>query len=338
MYAMIHYLFDHILTIIFYLGAIMVQSLILDGLNASDLIKFLMTMVLTMAIWIPFIVDMIRYFMVRSHFKKAYSTLQHSEYIIDLIQRPRNLMGSDIYDLLKGCSENMRQRIAALQQKQSDLTKYIHLWVHQIKLPLSTLNLLSENTNDHMKYQISRIRLDLDMILYYCRMQSQPKDFLLKPIDLKQVIHDVLMQQRILLQQNGFTIESFDESVVVISDKKWLSFMLEQILANAIKYRDTHKSSFIHFDIRKSGKTIELSITDNGIGIHPNDLPYVFDPFFTGHNGYANANSSGMGLALIKSMAKLLHIDIKIESEYQQWTKVVLSFDDHGQTTNITNL
>lgn len=341
MSAIIRYLFDHILLIVFYLLALLLQGFILDGLNASDLIQFMMAMTLTLTIWIPFVVDMIRYFMVISRFKKAFSSLKHSEYITALVEQPKNQVGRDIYGLIKGCTDNMRQSMAELNQKQNELTKYIHLWAHQIKLPLSALNLLGEHSNDNIKLQVRRITSDLDMMLYYCRMQSRPNDFLLKPVDLKQVIHQVLMDQRILLQQNGFTISCFDENTEVITDKKWIGFIIEQIVSNAIKYKDSSKSCQIEFKIRKDGQTIELSIKDNGIGIHPNDLPYVFDPFFTGHNGYTNANSSGMGLALIHSMTKALHIGITIHSEYHQWTEVVLTFNDEHTLQNdfnVTNL
>lgn len=86
MSAIIRYLFDHILLIVFYLLALLLQWFILNGLNASDLIQFMMAMTLTLTIWIPFVVDMIRYFMVISRFKKAFSSLKHSEYITALVE------------------------------------------------------------------------------------------------------------------------------------------------------------------------------------------------------------------------------------------------------------
>lgn len=327
-----HYLLDHGTIIVCYgLTSVMIVA-ILNAIHASSLVITMVMLLITLSFLIPFIIDMIHYFTVIHRFTSTYRSLDHSEYITDLLERPSSLLGQDIYDLLQGCNTNMRLTIKKYHDDQLELTKYMQLWVHQIKLPLSALQVLVKPKDEAMMVQINRLRYDLDMILYYCRLKNTKQDFLLRSVDLKQVIHDVLIAQRVNLQQAGFEISTFTDPIMVYTDSKWIEFMIEQIVSNAIKYKDEQKHPSLVFTIGSTDSTITLHITDNGLGIHRHDLPYVFDPFFTGHNGYTNANSSGMGLTLIKTMADALHIHLSIESELGEYTTVNLGF------TTITNL
>ena len=326
MRAVIHYIFDHGLNLVCYGLTIVLVTLILDALHASSLIIITTIIILLIGMFIPFFMDMIRYFLTIHRFKKAFETLSHSEYITQYLARPNDQLGQDIYELLLGCNQNMEATIAALRKNQYELTRYIQLWVHQIKLPLSALNLMANDQNDQMKVELNRLRYDLDMILYYCRVKNANRDFRLTNVDLKTIIHEVLMRQRIALQEYGFTIEPLQQTTLVQSDGKWLAFIIEQIVSNAIKYHDPNKSPLLVFTTSSVDQTTILSIKDNGIGIHPNDLPYIFDPFFTGNNGYTNANSSGMGLSLIKTMCETLSITISIDSDYGRSTTVSLVF------------
>ncbi len=326
MRQVIQYILDHGLTLVCYGLTIFFVTLILDALHASSLIITTAIIILLIGMLFPFLMEMIRYHLTIHRFKKAFDALDHSEYITQYLARPNDLLGRNIYDLLLGCNENMEATIAALRKNQQELTRYMQLWVHQIKLPLSALNLMVDDQNDQMKVELNRLRYDLDMILYYCRVHNANRDFRLSMVDLKAIIHQVLMVQRTPLQEYGFTIEPLKQTTWVQSDAKWLSFIIEQIVSNAIKYRDPNKSCQLVFTTSCNDQTTTLSIFDNGLGIHPNDLPYVFDPFFTGNNGYTNANSSGMGLSLIKTMCEALSIAISIDSDYGQSTTVSLRF------------
>lgn len=208
------------------------------------------------------------------------------------------------------------------QQEQELLEDYFTMWVHQVKLPISALGLLLENDPTQvkeMKMQAAQIDRYVGMVLAFLRMRSSSSDFVFREVKL-----DSIIQRSIRSFSTAFIYQKiplrFDLTHwCILSDEKWLGFVIDQILSNAIKYSNRKE---IH--IYQEGEN--LIIQDHGLGIAQADLFRIMEKGFTGENGrLMMEESSGLGLYLSKEILKRLGHRLKIESKLNQGTKVILS-------------
>ena len=183
------------------------------------------------------------------------------------------------------------------------------------------------------KAQLARINSFVEQILFYARADAAEKDYLLTACDLDATINKVLQQQKDLLIGNKIRIEKNDTAHSVVTDSKWLTFMLGQIVNNSIKYRDAAKQPCISFAVEEMADKTVLKIRDNGIGIPEQDIDRVFDKTFTGENGRKGNASTGMGLYICKQLCNKLGHAITIASVYGEYTEVEIAF---GKETFLT--
>ena len=173
--------------------------------------------------------------------------------------------------------------------------------------------------------QIRRLDNNIDEILYYVRSEDTEKDFIITEIDLKEVIRNISLKNKDDLLENNIEFKVELGVTSVNSDKKWLEFIINQIINNSIKYKKGNESIIKIESIENKDKVI-LAIYDNGIGIPAKDLKRVFDKSFTGTNGRDKVKSTGMGLYIIKNLCNKLGHNISIESKENEYTKVILEF------------
>ncbi|MCM3782707.1 sensor histidine kinase [Neobacillus mesonae] len=207
---------------------------------------------------------------------------------------------------------------------------FINQWVHQMKTPLSVLHLMNQEQDDEqsasMKDELDRMRKGLDMVLYAARLDSFEHDLYIESISLSTIVRSVTSEQkRLFIRNHVFPFVDIDPELIVVSDEKWLRFIITQLLTNAVKY-SKGSSSKIHFRGFKQEDRFILSVEDEGIGIPKEDITRVFDPFFTGENGRTVQESTGMGLYLVKEVADRLGHEVKLESEQHKGTIVQLIF------------
>ena len=229
------------------------------------------------------------------------------------------------------------------RKMQADMKDYYSMWVHQIKTPIAALQLLLqtqksewENTdapedvcirrmqvNSEMEDEIFRIEQYVGMALQYQRINSDSNDFVLEQVALDSIIREtihkyakVMIRRRIPLRYNGC-------SEVVVTDAKWLSFVLEQLLSNAVKYT---KDGEIVITVEKGQEGCFLSVTDHGCGIRKEDIPRVFEKGYTGFNGHQDKHSTGIGLYLCRRIMDKLGHTITLESRVGEGTKVQIGF------------
>ena len=157
------------------------------------------------------------------------------------------------------------------------------------------------------------------------RSENTEKDFAISEIDLKEVVRNVSIKNKDDLLENNVLFETDLKAKNVNTDKKWLEFILNQIINNSIKYKKD-KESIIKIESSETKDKVILKIYDNGIGIPEKDLKRVFEKSFTGTNGRNKAKSTGMGLYIIKNLCNKLGHKIYIESEENKYTKVILEF------------
>lgn len=246
-----------------------------------------------------------------------------------------------ICELPPACSTEAADYQALVRQLQSELTElknrdenrfrdtieYYTLWVHQIKTPISSMHLTLQNEDCALSRQLSsdlfRIEQYVEMVLAYLRLDAGSGDYVFRRCSLDTLIRSSIRRFSMEFINRKLKIEYTPVSDYLITDEKWLSFVLDQLLSNALKY--TRKGSI---RIYKKDPFC-LCIEDTGIGIAPQDLPRIFEKGYTGCNGRTNQASSGIGLYLCKRICDNLGIGISVSSVPDQGTAVCLDLTQY---------
>lgn len=207
-----------------------------------------------------------------------------------------------------------------------EMEEYMALWVHEVKTPLAALGLMAENKpgdfSSKMKKELSRVEACIDQAMYYARSQSPREDYLIRKISLEDIVNRVLRENSTRLIEQGIHIEKENLKIQGYTDSKWLIFILNQLMNNAIQYRKEN-SEFCFFGEERD-EWIELGLKDNGIGIKASDLPRIFERGYTGETGRKFGKSTGMGLYICKKLCEKLYMDIKVVSQQGEGTRVTL--------------
>jgi signal transduction histidine kinase len=224
----------------------------------------------------------------------------------------------------------LRQRLTETDyEKDRDLTEmvdYYTVWAHQIKTPIAALRLLlqTESVPQYAEIgdQLGRIEEYVDMVLGFIRSEAISGDLLLKEYDLDLIIKQAVKRNSKTFIRKKITLKYEPLKASAVTDKKWLTFVLEQILSNALKYTSAGHVA-IYMDPSQSNT---LVIEDTGIGINAADLPRVYEKGYTGYRGREHQPATGIGLYLCKKILQKLSHQIEIESEEGRGTRVKISF------------
>ena len=256
----------------------------------------------------------------------------------DLLKRPvaeqsYNVEAKDIleerYVDLIHAQEKSRvdtENISARSSK--DMEQYYNIWVHQIKTPISGMNVLLQSMEPteevgELQNQLFSVEQYVDMALQYQKIKSTTNDFSFAEIPLNKVIRENIRKYARLFIAKKLAVRYEETALRVLTDEKWISFVLGQIITNAVKYSD--KGS-ITISAYEDECNTYLSVKDEGIGISPEDLPRVFERGYTGYNGRADKKSTGIGLFLCKRVTRMLGHKIQISSEPGKGTEVTIIF------------
>lgn len=269
--------------------------------------------------------------------KKFYSNLLNNvenldkKYLIlEMIEKPGFYEGKIFYELLYEINKSMIENVKEYSLSINEFKEYVEMWIHEVKIPISSLVLLNHNHKNELskKYEEQIRRLDnyIDQILYYVRSENVEKDYIIKGTSISSVIKSVALKNKDDLIENDIELDVKVNDENVLTDSKWLEFMLNQIINNSIKYRNQDKKACIKITTEKIDNKVTLSIYDNGIGIKKSDLPQIFNKSYTGDNGRKVAKSTGMGLYIVKNLCEKLGHKLDVESEYGKFTKVQITF------------
>ena len=230
----------------------------------------------------------------------------------------------------------MLERIGVIQRERKEYKEYIEQWIYEVKTPITAMKLICKNnhcsfTRDLMA-ELENVNRFTEQALYFARSEHTEKDYSVREICLSDVVHEAIADNKYLLRQNHVTItvEAMDD--VVYTDDKWIRFILDQIISNAVKYRTDHPA--LHFFTWKENDRVLLSVEDNGIGIPAGDLPRIFEKGFTGENGRRIHSSTGIGLYLCRRLCDKLGIGISASSG-GQGTTISLSFPINDFVTGV---
>ncbi|GIN91315.1 two-component sensor histidine kinase [Siminovitchia terrae] len=219
----------------------------------------------------------------------------------------------------------------------TDYENYIEGWVHEIKKPLSLMTLVLDNRSDEMSPLVRKRMLhirdqmlgDVERILYFARLGAVHKDYIFESINLLAVCKQTIEDHQTLLDESGFEIQFIGEDMEILSDRKGLAFILEQLIFNSTKYVVQNQDNpILKFEMvydEVSEQTI-LHISDNGPGVSEEDLPFIFDKGFTGGRGTYTRQATGMGLFLVSKMAYDLTIQLDAKSELDSGLTISLIF------------
>lgn len=250
--------------------------------------------------------------------------------VLETLSEPSFLEGKILYDSLYQIDKSMNERIKLYEKNLSDFKEYVEMWIHEVKIPLSSLSLMCHNHHNEIdkKYlnQINKLDNYVDQVLYYVRSNDAEKDFLIKKTNLEKIINSVMIKNKDEILLNNITVNVDNLDVFVYTDTKWLIFIINQIINNSIKYKKHDGDSFIKIYATEDKDLVNLFIYDNGIGISKSDITRVFDKTFTGENGRKDANSTGMGLYIVEKLINKLGHKISISSEENEFTEVKITF------------
>ncbi|MBT2290615.1 sensor histidine kinase [Paenibacillus albidus] len=233
-----------------------------------------------------------------------------------------------------------------LHSYRHKLTEHIHFinqWVHAMKTPLSVIHLIIQDKDGPpftaIGDELDRLRKGLDTVLYSARLDTFEHDFYVERLDLEKIVRAVTSEQkRLFIRKRVYPSIVMEQQIAITSDDKWLSFVLTQLITNAVRYT-VQEGRHIHFHgyVREGGGAV-LEIRDEGVGIPPGDLPRVFDPYFTGVNGRSFQESTGMGLYLVKQICGKLGHEVEISSREGEGTAVRILFQENNAPVNPSRL
>ena len=315
--------------IILFIILVIILLFLLDLFGVN---KYLTIMILSL-LSIYFIVDFLTFYLKRKkyydNFLNNLNLLDKKYLILETLEEPEFLDGKIFYDALYKIDKSMMENINNYRNETEDFKEYVEMWIHEIKIPIAGLMLMYHNNktvNKNFLDQLNSLDNLTDQILYYVRSNYAEKDFLIKEASMDKIINEVLLKNKDSILENHIDVTVDVKNIKVLTDSKWLVFILNQIINNSIKYCDKNRKSYIMFYIEDNEKEMTLHIKDNGIGVNASDLKHVFDKSFTGENVRKMRNSTGFGLYISKKLIEKLGHKISATSEENKYFEITITF------------
>ncbi|MCM1524339.1 MAG: sensor histidine kinase [Ruminococcus sp.] len=241
---------------------------------------------------------------------------------ISEISRSGGLIENDYADIIISISEEMRANENRMNDRYSDMTDYYTLWAHQIKTPIAAMSLILQS-EDHprtgeLREDLQSIEQYAEMVMCYIRLGSSSGDFVIKEYDLDGIIRQAVRKFSSQFIRRKIKLIYEPVRCTVITDEKWLLFVIEQVISNALKYT---ASGEVEISLEEP-KT--LCVRDTGAGIAAEDIPRIFEKGYTGCNGRADKKASGIGLYLCRLICGRLGHSITASSERGEGTKIYI--------------
>ncbi len=238
-----------------------------------------------------------------------------------------NVYDSEYNDIIHNLKAEVINIEKGTSEKYSDMMDYYSVWVHQIKTPIASMRLTLQNDDSALSRTIlsdlSRIEQYVEMVLAYLRLDSESSDYVFKEYSVDEIIKKSVKKFSSEFIRRKLSLQFEPCDLTIVSEEKWFSFVIEQVLSNALKY--TRKGSV---KISMPQPSL-LCFEDTGIGIAEEDLPRVFEKGYTGGNGRIDAHASGLGLYLCKRICDNLSIGITAESKLNQGTRMYLDLSQN---------
>ena len=261
-------------------------------------------------------------------------TLDKKYLVPEVMEKADSQEGEMLMSVLRKAEVSMSDNVAGYRRGSEEYRDYIETWVHEVKIPISASKMIIENHGDDaiaesgIADELDRIEGYVEQALFYARSSNVEKDFFIKETDLSEIVKGVISKRRKTLIPMHASIDMGDlqSGKEVLSDGKWLSFIISQIVDNSIKYASPDRNLKLSFYMSEENGKVVLNISDNGVGIKSSEISRAFDKGFTGSNGRIGRASTGIGLYLCKKLCVRLGHDIAMESEEGEGTTVKIMF------------
>ncbi|MGY5239611.1 sensor histidine kinase [Clostridium tertium] len=290
--------------------------------------------ILIFSTWIVplFINIFIEYFKQNSFYKNMISILENldKKYLLsEVIEEPEFLEGKIVYEVLKETNKNMNENVKYYKEKQVEYREYIETWVHEIKTPIASTKLILDNSESEIVskifYEIKKIEGFIEQVLYYSKSEDVSKDYIIKEFNLSDAVKIAIRNNSRDFINKKITLDLKEIYIMIFSDIKWVTFIINQIIGNSIKYSQKGRGKITIYT-KSNENSNSLIIEDNGVGINQRDIDKVFEKGFTGENGRIYGKSTGIGLYLCNSLCEKLGLGIKLKSKEKVGTSVEIIF------------
>ena len=232
---------------------------------------------------------------------------------------------SDYQYIVRALQEEITSLGTSSAARYQELTEYYTVWVHQIKTPITSMRLTLQNEDTQLSRKLTsdllQIEQYVEMVLAFMRLDSDSSDYVFREYSIDAIVKQAVTRFASEFIDRKLRLEYEPIEQAVVTDEKWLSFVIEQILSNALKYT---RSGCIRIYMQE----LTLCIEDTGIGIAAEDIPRIFEKGYTGYNGRKDKKASGLGLYLCRRICGKLGIGISVESELDRGTTVRIDMSD----------
>ncbi|WP_338752300.1 sensor histidine kinase [Bacillus sp. FJAT-52991] len=273
---------------------------------------------------------------------KFYQSLQERDHDLDITNLP--LPESPFEQIITASMTQQTQRLRQqatenrllLEQEKDELLA----WIHEVKTPLTAMHLIIDRLQDDklkadMRYEWLRIHLLLDQQLHQKRIPFMENDLYIEQVNLEETLFQEIKTLRSWCMQKRIGFDVDLSETTVLSDVKWLAFIIRQLLTNAVKYSEA--ADIIIESYVENEQTV-LQVQDLGRGIDPKDISRIFEKGFTSTTEHHDHAATGMGLYLTKKIAERLLIDIAVQSELEAGTTFTLTFPKRNNFVRISSM
>lgn len=299
----------------FILWLLFIFIIISSALIISN-VNFRIIIFLSAFYFLPVFVFMtIEFIKLKKYYQKIYIMFDNldKKYLLpELLEKPGSIEEEKIDDILKDVLRDMHENVKFYRDIQQEYREYIELWVHEIKTPISSAKLIIENDTDEctkrIDYELEKIENYVEQVLYYSRSDNPYKDYVIRKMNLGDSVRNVIRKNYRDFIHKKIKIELKNVDKEIHQDKKWIEFILNQIVTNSIKYSKKNDAEILIY-IEENDNSTSLIIEDNGEGIPQKDIERVFEKGFTGENGRKFGKSTGIGLYLVKTLREAWNIN-----------------------------
>lgn len=328
------YLKDKIIYISLLVFAVITIEILLIPYDMQIFIKIYVAVAIIAAFLIGFLVE---YYSKKNYYdtvKSRIRELQEEYLIMEVLPKADFTEANILEDAIRDIGKSMLENVNKYKYLQEDYKDFIELWIHEIKIPIATSKMIVENNKNEITASINE---ELDKIdnyteqaLFYARSNTVEKDYIVRKIQLKEIVNASILKNKAQLIQNKISIDTKNLDETVCTDSKWCIFIINQIIQNSIKYSKNADRQIEIYGERKK-ENIILYIKDNGIGIKESEITRVFEKGFTGENGrITGKKSTGIRLYLCKKLCDKLCIGLELNSKKDEGTEVKLIFPNNS--------
>lgn len=325
------YLKDKLYSICLFLCGLIIILLFLSAYKSPKEIIIAVAVISLFFYALTLIIDFFRKELFYNELIENLRRLDKKYLILETVSAPSFYDGELLYNIIYDVNKSMLENVKNYKLSIDDFKEYIEMWIHEVKIPIASLTLMAHNHRDlidkRMVEQIKKVDSYIEQVLFYVRSENAEKDYLIKENRLSKIVGKAALKNKDDLLENKIDFATKNLNVNVLTDSKWLEFILNQIINNSIKYKDEDKrESYIKISADERKEVVVLKISDNGIGIKESDLPLVFEKSFTGENGRKHSKATGMGLYIANKLCEKLGHKIEIKSEVGKYTTVSIMF------------